>query len=196
MSSVVWYWGVLPFSVIYFHVLLREGAYLNYPSNCAKRFKQMSYFTHQEWEVPWVLHHWFHPQAVFIRGEGHLWLQGERVGTSSAGTKATVKHSTNSVQWQIYAQVSFLQGGAPSPFDRNYGTKVGVRAIQWLSQKMTENFRQGRVLVSSYTEQTDHSSVSSTSLLSLQTTCLPTHPTRRVCSASAGKSSPSSPSLS
>lgn len=41
------------------------------------------------------------------------------------------------------------QGGAPSPFDRNYGTKVGVRAIQWLSQKMTENFRQDHVFANS-----------------------------------------------
>lgn len=37
------------------------------------------------------------------------------------------------------------QGGAPSPFDRNYGTKLGVRSVQWLTEKMTENFRQGRV---------------------------------------------------
>uniref|UniRef100_A0A3B4B407 6-phosphofructokinase n=1 Tax=Periophthalmus magnuspinnatus TaxID=409849 RepID=A0A3B4B407_9GOBI len=34
------------------------------------------------------------------------------------------------------------QGGAPSPFDRNFGTKMGVKAVQWLSQKMTENYRQ------------------------------------------------------
>lgn len=39
-----------------------------------------------------------------------------------------------------------LQGGAPSPFDRNFGTKLGVRAIQWISEKMTENFRGGTVL--------------------------------------------------
>ncbi|KAK2839693.1 hypothetical protein Q5P01_013433 [Channa striata] len=38
------------------------------------------------------------------------------------------------------------QGGVPSPFDRNFGTKLGVRAIQWLSEKLTENFQQGRVL--------------------------------------------------
>ncbi|KAF3694945.1 ATP-dependent 6-phosphofructokinase, liver type [Channa argus] len=41
------------------------------------------------------------------------------------------------------------QGGVPSPFDRNFGTKLGVRAIQWLSEKMTENFRQGRVFATS-----------------------------------------------
>ncbi|XP_034549579.1 ATP-dependent 6-phosphofructokinase, liver type isoform X2 [Notolabrus celidotus] len=37
------------------------------------------------------------------------------------------------------------QGGSPSPFDRNFGTKLGVRAIQWISERLTENFRQGRV---------------------------------------------------
>ncbi|XP_028249113.1 ATP-dependent 6-phosphofructokinase, liver type [Parambassis ranga] len=41
------------------------------------------------------------------------------------------------------------QGGAPSPFDRNFGTKLGVRAIQWISEKLTENFQQGRVFTNS-----------------------------------------------
>ncbi|XP_060910272.1 ATP-dependent 6-phosphofructokinase, liver type [Labrus mixtus] len=41
------------------------------------------------------------------------------------------------------------QGGSPSPFDRNFGTKLGVRAIQWLSERMAENFRQGRVFANS-----------------------------------------------
>lgn len=41
------------------------------------------------------------------------------------------------------------QGGAPSPFDRNFGTKMGVKAMQWLSDQMTENFRQDRVFANS-----------------------------------------------
>ncbi|XP_041807318.1 ATP-dependent 6-phosphofructokinase, liver type [Chelmon rostratus] len=41
------------------------------------------------------------------------------------------------------------QGGAPSPFDRNFGTKLGVRAIQWISERLTENFRQERVFANS-----------------------------------------------
>ncbi|CAL8240934.1 unnamed protein product [Merluccius merluccius] len=41
------------------------------------------------------------------------------------------------------------QGGAPSPFDRNFATKLGVKAVQWLSDKMNENFRQGRVFANS-----------------------------------------------
>lgn len=45
--------------------------------------------------------------------------------------------------------VFVLQGGAPSPFDRNFGTKLGVKATQWISEKLTENFRQGGVLLHS-----------------------------------------------
>ncbi|XP_037344408.2 ATP-dependent 6-phosphofructokinase, liver type [Pungitius pungitius] len=41
------------------------------------------------------------------------------------------------------------QGGAPSPFDRNFGTKLGVRAIQWISEKLSENFHHGRVFANS-----------------------------------------------
>ncbi|XP_034088215.1 ATP-dependent 6-phosphofructokinase, liver type [Gymnodraco acuticeps] len=41
------------------------------------------------------------------------------------------------------------QGGAPSPFDRNFGTKLGMKAIEWISTKLTENFRQGRVFANS-----------------------------------------------
>ncbi|XP_062862585.1 ATP-dependent 6-phosphofructokinase, liver type isoform X1 [Trichomycterus rosablanca] len=41
------------------------------------------------------------------------------------------------------------QGGAPSPFDRNFGTKLGVKAVQWLTEKMTDAYRQGRVFANS-----------------------------------------------
>ncbi|XP_036425560.1 ATP-dependent 6-phosphofructokinase, liver type [Colossoma macropomum] len=41
------------------------------------------------------------------------------------------------------------QGGAPSPFDRNFGTKLGVKAVQWLTEKMADTFRQGRVFANS-----------------------------------------------
>ncbi|XP_039645812.1 ATP-dependent 6-phosphofructokinase, platelet type isoform X2 [Perca fluviatilis] len=39
------------------------------------------------------------------------------------------------------------QGGAPSPFDRNFGTKISAKAMQWVSKKLLETFRQdeGRV---------------------------------------------------
>ncbi|KAG7526728.1 ATP-dependent 6-phosphofructokinase, platelet type-like isoform X4 [Solea senegalensis] len=37
------------------------------------------------------------------------------------------------------------QGGAPSPFDRNFGTKISAKAMQWITKKLTETFRQGKV---------------------------------------------------
>ncbi|XP_057680133.1 ATP-dependent 6-phosphofructokinase, platelet type isoform X5 [Corythoichthys intestinalis] len=35
------------------------------------------------------------------------------------------------------------QGGAPSPFDRNFGTKISAKAMQWVTKKLVETFRQG-----------------------------------------------------
>ncbi|KAM8823402.1 ATP-dependent 6-phosphofructokinase, platelet type isoform 4-T4 [Spinachia spinachia] len=37
------------------------------------------------------------------------------------------------------------QGGAPSPFDRNFGTKITAKAMQWVTKKLVETYRQGRV---------------------------------------------------
>ncbi|XP_051555734.1 ATP-dependent 6-phosphofructokinase, platelet type-like isoform X3 [Myxocyprinus asiaticus] len=37
------------------------------------------------------------------------------------------------------------QGGAPSPFDRNFGTKIAAKAMQWISKKLKEFYREGRV---------------------------------------------------
>ncbi|XP_008274109.1 6-phosphofructokinase type C isoform X5 [Stegastes partitus] len=41
------------------------------------------------------------------------------------------------------------QGGAPSPFDRNFGTKISAKAMQWITKKLSETFRQGRVFANS-----------------------------------------------
>ncbi|XP_075686061.1 ATP-dependent 6-phosphofructokinase, liver type [Rhinoderma darwinii] len=41
------------------------------------------------------------------------------------------------------------QGGAPTPFDRNYGTKLGVKAVLWISEKLRESYRRGRVFANS-----------------------------------------------
>ena len=35
------------------------------------------------------------------------------------------------------------QGGAPSPFDRNFGTKISARAMQWISSKLRESVGKG-----------------------------------------------------
>uniref|UniRef100_A0A8C6USX8 6-phosphofructokinase n=1 Tax=Neogobius melanostomus TaxID=47308 RepID=A0A8C6USX8_9GOBI len=37
------------------------------------------------------------------------------------------------------------QGGAPSPFDRNFGTKISAKAMQWITNKLQETFRQGKL---------------------------------------------------
>ncbi|XP_050188296.1 ATP-dependent 6-phosphofructokinase, platelet type isoform X2 [Myiozetetes cayanensis] len=37
------------------------------------------------------------------------------------------------------------QGGAPSPFDRNFGTKISAKAMQWISTKLKETYRKGKV---------------------------------------------------
>ncbi|XP_062988390.1 ATP-dependent 6-phosphofructokinase, liver type isoform X1 [Elgaria multicarinata webbii] len=41
------------------------------------------------------------------------------------------------------------QGGAPTPFDRNYGTKLGVKAVLWMSEKLKEAYRKGRIFANS-----------------------------------------------
>ncbi|TKC33752.1 hypothetical protein EI555_021082, partial [Monodon monoceros] len=40
------------------------------------------------------------------------------------------------------------QGGAPSPFDRNFGTKISARAMQWISTKLKEPAGRGKRFVS------------------------------------------------
>ncbi|GAA6100765.1 phosphofructokinase, liver b [Tachysurus ichikawai] len=39
------------------------------------------------------------------------------------------------------------QGGVPTPFDRNFGTKMGVKSVLWLTEKMKETYRQGPRIV-------------------------------------------------
>uniref|UniRef100_A0A9J8C4X7 ATP-dependent 6-phosphofructokinase n=1 Tax=Cyprinus carpio carpio TaxID=630221 RepID=A0A9J8C4X7_CYPCA len=34
------------------------------------------------------------------------------------------------------------QGGSPSPFDRNFGTKISAKAMQWISKKLKECYRE------------------------------------------------------
>ncbi|KAL2076762.1 hypothetical protein ACEWY4_027639 [Coilia grayii] len=38
-----------------------------------------------------------------------------------------------------------LQGGTPSPFDRNFGTKLGAKAVQWIATQLNAFYREGRV---------------------------------------------------
>nr|XP_032621203.1 ATP-dependent 6-phosphofructokinase, platelet type isoform X2 [Chelonoidis abingdonii] len=44
------------------------------------------------------------------------------------------------------------QGGAPSPFDRNFGTKISAKAVQWISKKLRETYRRDEGKVFANTE--------------------------------------------
>uniref|UniRef100_A0A665UCD2 ATP-dependent 6-phosphofructokinase n=1 Tax=Echeneis naucrates TaxID=173247 RepID=A0A665UCD2_ECHNA len=37
------------------------------------------------------------------------------------------------------------QGGTPTPFDRNFGTKMGTKSVLWLTDKLKECYRHGRI---------------------------------------------------
>ena len=37
----------------------------------------------------------------------------------------------------------FYQGGTPTPFDRNFGTKMGAKSVLWLTEKLKECYRHG-----------------------------------------------------
>ncbi|TRY54956.1 hypothetical protein DNTS_020719 [Danionella cerebrum] len=37
------------------------------------------------------------------------------------------------------------QGGTPTPFDRNFGTKLGAKSVLWLTDKLKECYRHGRI---------------------------------------------------
>lgn len=41
------------------------------------------------------------------------------------------------------------QGGTPSPFDRNFATKMGMKAVLWLTDKLKDCYRHGRVFANS-----------------------------------------------
>ncbi|XP_053229005.1 ATP-dependent 6-phosphofructokinase, muscle type [Podarcis raffonei] len=42
------------------------------------------------------------------------------------------------------------QGGSPTPFDRNFGTKMGAKAVAWMSGKIKECSRHGRIFANSH----------------------------------------------
>ncbi|XP_070585273.1 ATP-dependent 6-phosphofructokinase, platelet type isoform X5 [Erythrolamprus reginae] len=41
------------------------------------------------------------------------------------------------------------QGGAPSPFDRNFGTKIAAKAMLWISKQLQQSYRRGKVFANS-----------------------------------------------
>ncbi|KAF7651653.1 hypothetical protein LDENG_00107580 [Lucifuga dentata] len=41
------------------------------------------------------------------------------------------------------------QGGSPSPFDRNFGTKIAAKAMQWITRKLKDSYKGGKVFANS-----------------------------------------------
>lgn len=37
------------------------------------------------------------------------------------------------------------QGGSPTPFDRNLGTKMGAKAVDWMICQVNNNIKDGKV---------------------------------------------------
>lgn len=82
---------------------------------------------------------------AFLTAESMCWDIFSRYRTHHTTSIYSGKIQLSLAACLYSACVFLVQGGAPSPFDRNFGTKLGVRAIQWISERLTENFRQGRV---------------------------------------------------
>lgn len=46
-------------------------------------------------------------------------------------------------QWYTLSVIYCWQGGTPTPFDRNFGTKMGAKSVLWLTEKLKECYRHG-----------------------------------------------------
>lgn len=73
-------------------------------------------------------------------------------GSMSWATSSRYRGTGDRVTWALLALRAgqgltspFLcpQGGAPTPFDRNYGTKLGVKAVLWMSEKLQQVYSKG-----------------------------------------------------
>lgn len=73
------------------------------------------------------------------------------------------------------------QGGAPSPFDRNFSTKIAAKAIQWISQKLTDCYKGGKRSHQASVCQIPALQFPHRGWLCVQDECLPTRTTRHVC---------------
>lgn len=57
--------------------------------------------------------------------------------------KNLVKHGND--DWHDFLYYCFVfQGGTPTPFDRNFGTKMGAKAVLWMTGKVKECSRHGK----------------------------------------------------
>nr|XP_028709005.1 ATP-dependent 6-phosphofructokinase, platelet type-like [Macaca mulatta] len=59
--------------------------------------------------------------------------------------QSNVEHLTEKIKTTIHRGL-VLRGGAPSPFDRNFGTKISARAMEWITAKLKEAQGRGKTL--------------------------------------------------
>lgn len=48
--------------------------------------------------------------------------------------------------WPELRFLLFSQGGAPSPFDRNFSTKISAKAMQWITRTLKDSFKGGKII--------------------------------------------------
>lgn len=81
------------------------------------------------------------------------------------------------------------QGGAPSPFDRNFSTKISAKAIQWITRTMKDCYKGGKteeahllhLLSPALACVFAPAAVTSVSYVTMQGECLPTPTTPPAC---------------
>lgn len=66
-------------------------------------------------------------------------------GHASFDSEVNETHFSNNVVHLNNPSMSvlYVQGGTPTPFDRNFGTKMGAKSVLWLTEKLRECYRHG-----------------------------------------------------
>uniref|UniRef100_A0A5F7ZDA7 Uncharacterized protein n=1 Tax=Macaca mulatta TaxID=9544 RepID=A0A5F7ZDA7_MACMU len=88
-----------------------------------------------------------------------LWLPGQHGGAHGRSRcciqfRRALRHWGSAVQCGApdgenkdhHPEEPCAQGGAPSPFDRNFGTKISARATEWITAKLREAQGRGKTL--------------------------------------------------
>ncbi|XP_022410322.1 ATP-dependent 6-phosphofructokinase, platelet type isoform X1 [Delphinapterus leucas] len=101
-------------------------------------------------------------QRGLVLREGHVQRRAgwERAAMCFRNESCSENYTTDFI-YQLYSEEGkgvfdcrknvlghMQQGGAPSPFDRNFGTKISARAMQWISTKLKEPAGRGKRFVS------------------------------------------------
>ncbi|KAG7217902.1 hypothetical protein INR49_020776 [Caranx melampygus] len=60
--------------------------------------------------------------------------------------KCNANYTTDFI-FNLYSEEG--KGGTPSPFDRNFATKMGIKSVLWLTDKLKECYRHGRIFANS-----------------------------------------------